>query len=128
MTDHLPDFPHDELPEDEISKKNAPARTPRKPRGKSFLGKLLFLLLIAAIILGGILYVQQSLLDLEAEAQVYALQTASASSKSNPAEVTSMPLCSSHRRFHPDYRSNGNTPSHVQATITTHPIDAYQTF
>lgn len=88
MTDHLPDFPHDELPEDEINKKVAPDRTPRKARGKSFLGKLLFLLLIAAIILGGIFYVQQSLLNLEAEAQVYALQTASASSKSNPAEVT----------------------------------------
>ena len=123
MTDHLPDFPHDELPEDEISKKASPARTPRKARGQSFLGKLLFLLLIAAIILGGILYVQQSLLDLEAEAQVYALQTASASSKLNPAEATLKPTL-------PSFPTADSTPTvevietppvAVQATITSTP-------
>lgn len=91
MTNHLPDFPSDELPEDEISKKAAPTRTLRKPRGKSFLGKFLFLLLIAAIILGGILFLQQSLLDLEAQAQVYAVQTASALSKSSSTDVTPNP-------------------------------------
>ena len=123
MTDHLPDFPHDELPEDEISKKAAPAHTPRKPRGKSFLGKLLFLLLITAIILGGILYVQQSLLNLEAEAQVYALQTASALSKSRVAEVTlnatlpSFPTADSI----PTVEALETPPAAVQATITNTP-------
>jgi hypothetical protein len=123
MTDHLPDFPHDELPEDEISKKAAPARTPRKPRGKSFLGKLLFLLLIAAIILGGILYVQQSLLDLEAQAQVYALQTASASSKSSSTEITlnatlpSFPTADST----PTVEMMETPPVAVRETLTTTP-------
>ncbi len=123
MTDHLPDFPHDELPEDEISKKAAPARTPRKPRGKSFLGKLLFLLLIAAIILGGILYVQQSLLDLEAEAQVYALQTASASSKSSPADITLIATLPSFPTadFTPTVEAMETPQITVQATIISTP-------
>jgi hypothetical protein len=85
MTDNILDFPKDELPEDEISKKEAPIRRPPRPRGKSILGKFLFMILVAAIIIGGILYIQQSLLDLEAQAQVYALQTAVASSRSTLA-------------------------------------------
>lgn len=123
MTDHLPDFPQDELPEDEISRKAAPARTSRKARGKSFLGKLLFLLLISAFILGGILFIQQSLLDLEAQAQVYALQTASASSKTSSAEATLNPTLLS-------FPITDTTPTVdvietpvvvVQATITSTP-------
>jgi hypothetical protein len=85
MTDPILDFPKDELPEDEVSKKEAPIRRPRQPRGKSVLGKFLFVILIAGIIIGGILYIQQSLLNLEAQAQVYALQTAAV--LSNPETV-----------------------------------------
>lgn len=90
MSDKILDFPQDELPEDEISKKEAPIRRPRRPRGKSILGKFLFVLLIAAIIIGGILLIQQSLLDLEAQAQVYAIQTASALSNSKPGISTAV--------------------------------------
>jgi hypothetical protein len=123
MTDHLPDFPHDELPEDEISKKNAPSRTSRKPRGKSFLGKILFLLLIAAIIFGGIFYIQQSLLDLEAQAQVYALQTVSASSITSSIEVTLNPPPPSSPFADSTLTVEAmETPSAaVQATITSTP-------
>jgi hypothetical protein len=83
MTNPVSDFPQDEMPEDEISKpKQAPLRKAPRPRGKSILGKFLFIILIAAIILGGILIIQQSLFDMEAQAQVYALQTAAALSSS----------------------------------------------
>jgi hypothetical protein len=121
MTDHLPDFPKDELPEDEISKKTAPARPMRKPRGKSFLGKLLFVLLIAAILLGGILYIQQSLLDLEAQAQVYALQTASASSKSSAAVTTLSPTLASFpvTDSTPTMETNMTPTETLQATVTS---------
>jgi hypothetical protein len=88
MSNQMPDFPQDELPEDEISRKEAPVRRPRRPRGKSILGKFLFILVIAAIMLAGFLYIQQSLLDLEAQAQVFAVQTAAArSSVGTLAEV-----------------------------------------
>jgi hypothetical protein len=90
MSDKILDFPQDELPEDEISKKEAPIRRPRRPRGKSILGKFLFVILIAAIIIGGILLIQQSLLDLEAQAQVYAVQTAAVLSNSKPGISTTV--------------------------------------
>lgn len=91
MTNPVSDFPQDEMPEDEISKpKQAPVRKIRRPRGKSILGKFLFIILIAAVILSGILLIQQSLLDMEAQAQVYALQTAAATS-SSPASASINP-------------------------------------
>lgn len=121
MTDHLPDFPHDELPDDEISRKAAPSRAPRKPHGKSMLRKLLFLLLISAIIFGGILYLQKSLLDLEAQAQSYALQTASASSKLSSAEVTINPTLPSFPPADstPTLEAIETPPVTEQATITS---------
>jgi hypothetical protein len=115
MSDKILDFPQDELPEDEISKKEAPIRRPRRPRGKSILGKFLFVLLIAAIIVGGILLVQQSFLDLEAQAQVYAIQTASALSNSKPGVITTV---SSTPASFPQIGTT-STPQPVQPTSTS---------
>lgn len=89
MTNPVSDFPQDEMPEDEITKtKQIPSPKVRRKRGKSILGKFLFVILIAAMILGGILFIQQSLLDMEAQAQVFALQTAAA--LSSPPVATSI--------------------------------------
>jgi len=96
MNNPIPDFPHDEMPEDEINRsQKATIQRPRKSRGKSFLRKFLFVILIAALILGGILYFQRMVLDLEAQAQVLALQTVSASSSSHLHIATPSPVLTS---------------------------------
>jgi len=92
MNSPIPDFPHDEMPEDEINRTpKATIQRPRKSYGKSFLRKFLFVILIAALILGGILYFQRMLLDLEAQAQVLAIQTVTAASSSNLSITTLNP-------------------------------------
>ena len=92
MNNPIPDFPHDEMPEDEINRTpKVTIQRPRKSHGKSFLRKFLFVILIAALILGGILYFQRMLLDLEAQAQVLAIQTVTAASSSNLSITTLNP-------------------------------------
>lgn len=76
MSDQSLDFPQDKLPVEETPKPEPPTKKPRRPRGKPFLGKLLFFILIVALIMAGFVFVQQTLLDLEAQAQIYAVQTA----------------------------------------------------
>lgn len=58
------------------------------PKGKKILGKFLFFLLILALLFLGFAYIQQTLLDLDAKAQVYATQTAAVLIETaNPAQV-----------------------------------------
>ena len=91
MSNQIHDFPQDELPEDEITKKEAPVRKYRRPRGKPLLGKVLFILLIAGVIIGGFILLQKTLLDLEAEAQIYAVKTIIAFRTLGPATATPVP-------------------------------------
>ena len=90
MSNQVFDFPPDDLPKNEKAKKEVPVKKPRPPRGKPILGKLLFFILIIALIFAGFIFVQKILLDLEAQAQIYAVQTASANSV--PVKNNSTPL------------------------------------
>jgi len=85
------DFPQDDLPAEEKVKKETPAKKPRPPRGKSILGKLLFIIAIVALILAGFVFVQQTLRDLETQAQIYAVQTASAITSPGGGNTTPLP-------------------------------------
>lgn len=75
MPNKILDFPQDNLPGEEKIKKETPERKPRPPRGKSILGKLLSIITIVALILTGFVFVQKTLLDLEAQAKILAAQT-----------------------------------------------------
>ena len=90
MSDQSFDFPQDDLPAEETPITEKPPKKPRRPRGKPFLGKLLFFILIVALIIAGFVFVQQTLLDLEAQAQIYAVQTAAAIA--SPVIISSTPL------------------------------------
>jgi hypothetical protein len=90
MSDQSFDFPQDELPVDETPKTVKPEKKPHRPRGKPILGKLLFFIFIVILIIAGFAFVQQTLLDLEAQAQIYAVQTAAAIA--SPSKMSSTPL------------------------------------
>lgn len=65
-----------------------PDYRPLAPRGKRILGKFLFFLLIFALLFLSFVFIQQTLLDLDAKAQVYATQTAAVLVDTvNPAQV-----------------------------------------
>lgn len=98
MSDQSFDFPQDNLPAEETPKTEKPVRKPRRPQGKSILGKLLFFIVIVVLIAAGFVFIKQTLLELEAQAQIYAVQTASAiappginSSTPLPPTLTSFP-------------------------------------
>ena len=90
MSDQSFDFPQDDPPAEPTPKTEKPTKKPRSPRGKPFLGKLLFFILIVALTMAGFVFVQQTLLDLEAQAQIYAVQTAAAIA--SPGINSSTPL------------------------------------
>ncbi len=90
MSNQIFDFPQDELPDDETPKTAQPVKKTRRPRGKSALGKLLFFIFIIALIFTGFIFVQKIMLDLEAQAQISAVQTVAAIAP--PAKMNSTPL------------------------------------
>jgi hypothetical protein len=91
MSDPSLDFPQDELPNEETPKKSKQMRKATPPRGKSFLGKFLFFIFIFALIITGIVFVQKSMLDIEAQAQIYAVQTISAPVSMDNQKTTPIP-------------------------------------
>jgi len=90
MSNQIFDFPQDDLPVEEKVKKELPPKKPSPPRGKPILGKLFFFILIITLIIAGFIYIQQTLPDLEAQAQIYAVQTAAAIA--SPGINSSTPL------------------------------------
>jgi len=114
MSNQIFDFPPDDLPSKEKTKKEPPAKKPSPPRGKSILGKLLFFILIVALILAGFGFIQKTLIDLEAQAQIYAVQTASAIS--SPAQNNTTPLPPTLQSFPPTEVS-----ALINFTATTQP-------
>jgi cytoskeletal protein RodZ len=91
MSDPSFDFPQDELPNEETPKKAKQMRKSTPPRGKSILGKFLFFILIIALISAGFVFVQKTLLDIEAQAQIAAVQTISAPAASESKKTTPVP-------------------------------------
>jgi len=81
MANQIFDFPQDDIPAKEKAKKELPAKKPDPPRGKSIPGKPLFIIAIVALILAGFVFVQQTLLGLETQAKIFAVQTATQSAK-----------------------------------------------
>ena len=79
----------DELyPENDGIQPEEPDYRPPSPKGKRILRKFLFILLILALLFLGFVYIQQTLLELDAKAQVYATQTAAfLVETANPAQV-----------------------------------------
>jgi len=79
----------DELyPENDGIQPEEPDYRPPSPKGKRILGKFLFILLILALLFLGFVYIQQTLLDLDVKAQVYATQTAAVLIETaHPAQV-----------------------------------------
>jgi len=90
MSDPSLDFPQDVPPAQETPKTERPMRKAHPPQGKSFLGKILFFIVIIALIVSGFIFINQTLLDLEAQAQIYAVQTAA--SFAPPGINSSTPL------------------------------------
>ncbi len=90
MSDQSFDFPQDDPPAKEMPKTEKPTRKARPPQGKSILGKLLFFIVIVVLIAAGFVLIQQTLLDLEAQAHIYAVQTAAAIA--SPGIKSSTPL------------------------------------
>ena len=78
MSEPSLDFPQDDLPVEKTPKIEKPKKKLSAPRGKPILGKLLFFILIVALIIAGFVFVQKTLLDLDAQAQIYAVQTVAA--------------------------------------------------
>jgi len=91
MSDQSFDFPQDDPPAKETPKTEKPTRKARPPQGKSILGKLLFFIVIVILIAAGFVFVQQTLLDLEAQAQIYAVQTAAAIASPGINSSTTLP-------------------------------------
>ena len=123
MSNQSLDFPQDKLPAEETLKTEKPTKKPRRPRGKPFLGKLLFFILIVALIFAGFVFVQQTFLDLEAQAQIYAVQTVAVIA--SPAINSSTPLPPTLESFPPtkieptvDFTA---TPLPPSATATPNP-------
>lgn len=90
MSDQSFDFPQDDPPTKETPKTEKPTRKARPPQGKSILGKLLFFIVIIVLIGAGFVFVNKTVLDLEAQAQIYAVQTAAAIA--SPGSKSSTPL------------------------------------
>jgi hypothetical protein len=90
MSDQIFDFPQDNPPAKETPKTEKPTRKARPPQGKSFLGKILFFFVIVVLITTSFIYIQKTLLDLEAQAQISAVQTAAAIAP--PGSKNSTPL------------------------------------
>jgi hypothetical protein len=91
MSDPSLDFPQDELPNEETPKKSKSIKKSARPRGKSILGKLLFFIFILALISTGFIFVNQTMLDIEAQAQIYSVQTISAHASSEIKKTTPIP-------------------------------------
>ena len=91
MSDPSLDFPQDELPNEETPKKSKQMRKSTPPRGKSFLGKFLFFIFIIALIIAGFVFVQKTMLDIEAQAQIYAVQTVSELASLDSKKTTPIP-------------------------------------
>jgi len=81
MSDQPVKFPPEEyFKEQKVTLGEEPIKPRRRPaRGKPILGRILFLVLILALIAAGFLAVQKTLMDLEAQAQLNAAQTATQS-------------------------------------------------
>jgi len=85
MSDQPVKFPPEEyFQEQKVTPGEEPTKPRRKPaKGKSILGKLLFILVIIALITFGFITTQKTLANLETQAQTFAAQTATQSALSS---------------------------------------------
>ena len=86
MSDQPFQFPPEEyFQEQKVTPGEEPSKPRRRPaRGKPILGKILFFLMIIALIVVGFISIQKTLVDLEAQAKIFAAQTATQSALMPP--------------------------------------------
>ena len=121
MSDPSLDFPQDELPNEETPKKSKQMRKSTPPRGKSFLGKFLFFIFIIALIIAGFVFVQKTMLDIEAQAQIYAVQTVSAPASLDSKKTTPIPLTISSASITESVPTQELTSTPLPPTLTATP-------